>query len=64
MPYAQLVMDKMNAAKSNIASLSGEHKYVHVGEGYTASEVATPKSKVGLEGKGERVGAMPLQLPA
>ena len=53
-------MDKVDAQNADVASLSDQHLYTHGGKGGSHWELSTPKVKVGLQGKGERKGAMPL----
>lgn len=53
-------MDKVDALNADIASLSVQHLHSREGKGGSFWELSPPKVKVGLQGKGERKGAMPL----
>lgn len=53
-------MDKVDALNVDVASLSDQYSHIHDGKGGSHWELSTPKVKVGLQGKGERQGAMPL----
>lgn len=53
-------MDKVDAVNADVASLSNQHLHSLDSKGGSLWEFSTPKVKVGLQGKGEREGAMPL----
>lgn len=53
-------MDKVDAANGDIASLSAKHLHAYARTRGDDLLPSTPKCKVGLQGKGEREGAMPL----
>lgn len=53
-------MDNIDALNADVASLSDQHLHSHDSKGGSYWKLSTPKVKVGLQGKGERKGAMPL----